>query len=261
MRLAILGHTCLMRLPRHDSKVTLTLAVLATAFAVIELRRPFGVAFVDSRQVSAENSQHGMTRPSEADSVSTEIAALTPIYAADRADNSAGEVFAILGAGAAYITATLAFSGQIFRSIGLLGPFLPLPLWIMAAYQSLLTGVAIVRSLSIRAVEIKLLSGTNFSVQQARVIGLQSSERVINVNDASLIHKAVSFATYGGIMLMICAYTVFVILTDPNITVAWRIITYAGYALLAILVILSHRENFKLYKNSSKQLDHHIDRL
>lgn len=250
-----------MRFPRHDSKLTLALAVLAAAFAFIGLRRSYEVAFMGSTQESAESSHHGLARPSEADDVSTELAALAPIYTADRADNSAGEVFAILGAGAAYITATLAFSGQIFRSIGWLGPFLPLPLWIMAAYQSLLTGVAMVRSLSIRAIESKLLNSTNFSEQQARAIGLQSSERVINVNDASLIHKAASFATYGGIMLMICAYTVFIILADPDITNAWRIVAYAGYVFLAILVVASHRENFKLYKRSSEQLSHQVGRL
>jgi hypothetical protein len=243
---------------RHDSKLTLALAFLAADSALIGLRRSYEVAFRGSAQESAESSHHGLTPPSEADYVSTEIAALAPIYTADRADNSAGEVFTILGAGAAYITATLAFSGQIFRSIGLLGPFLPLPLWIMVAYQSLLTGAAMVRSLSIRAIESKLLNSTDFSKLQAQAIGLQSSERVLNVNDASFVHKVISFATYGGIVLMVCAYTVFVISTDPDIANTWRIVAYTGYAFLAILVVASHCDNIRLYKRSNEQLAHQV---
>ena len=245
-------HTGAVRFLHPYSALTLGIAV-AGAFALIALRRSSEATCMCSRQESGEGT-HGIARTSESDGVSIEIAALTPIYTADRADNSAGEVFAILGVGAAYVTATLAFSSQIFRSIGWLGPFLPLPLWIMVAYQSLLTGVAMVRSLSIRAIEGKLLESTDFSEQQSQAIGLQSSERVINVSDASFIHKAISFATYGGIVLMICAYTLFVILMDPHLTNIWRIIAYASYTIFAALVIVSHRDNFKLYNRSAQQL-------
>ena len=246
-------HTRTVRLSHPHTALTLGVAV-AGAFALIALRRSSGAARMCSAQEAGEGTRYGIARAREADGVSIEIAALTPIYTADRADNSAGEVFAILGVGAAYVTATLAFSSQIFRSIGWLGPFLPLPLWIMVAYQSLLTGVAMVRSLSIRAIEGKLLESTDFSEQQSRAIGLQSSERVVNVSDASFIHKAISFATYGGIVLMICAYTLFVILKDPHLTSIWRIIAYASYTIFAALVIASHRDNFKLYNRSAQQL-------
>jgi hypothetical protein len=190
--------------------------------------------------------------PPDMTKASIEVSALGPIYAAERADNSAGEVFAVLGAGVAYIAATIAFSSRIFRSIGWLGPLLPIPLWIIAAYQSLSAGGAMLRSLSVREIENRLLKYTNFTSDQYAAIGLRASDKIMNVMRAGLIHKAANIAAYGGILAMITAYTIYIILKDPHLSSNGRNIAYIFYGLGALLVLGSYISSFIKYNNSKK---------
>ncbi len=223
----------------------------AATFVAVKLPARTGVSHVKPKFEPRSVARQGGASVSDVRGA-VEVAALTPIYEADRAENSSGTIFAILGAGAAYLTATLAFSNAIFRSIGWVGIFAPLPLWLIAAYQSLLTGVAMVRSLSVRAIEAKLLRETSLSEQQKQAIGLQASEKIMNVDDAYWPHKIANYTSYVGIGFLVIGYTLYIILKDPHLAGLSKTAACISYAFLAGIVVASWITNFKRFSESAK---------
>lgn len=185
-----------------------------------------------------------------------DVPALAAIYQADRAENAStlGVVLAMLGAGIGYLTATLAFSAEIFAGIGWVAVFIPVPLWVIAAYHSLLAVTAMVRSLSVRRLEAELVRATAVAPAERVAIGMTAAERILNVTDAAVPHRVATGIAYGGIGLLVVGYTAYMVAQDDFLDGLAKGIAYGGYTVVALLVAWSWTAGFALYDRNAATL-------
>jgi hypothetical protein len=167
-----------------------------------------------------------------------ELTALTAVYLADRADHAAGltNAVAVLGAGIAYATATLAFFEQILSSLKpALIALLPFPLWMVLLYHALIAAAAMTRSASIRALEREIMTRTRFSEQIAARTGFRVANMTFNVTQSSLPHKLSSIISYSGTGLVAVGYTIYVLSQNSGVAWPWGLVSIIGYSLLGVL--------------------------
>ena len=169
-----------------------------------------------------------------------EVAALAAIYTADRTDHtvSINNSIALLAAGVGYATATLAFFDRITEAVApLVLTLLPLPMWMVALYHTLLTSASMSRSVSIRTVESALLAKTTIPTQAASHIGHSAVEQTLNLFHARWPHKIASMVAYGGVGFVAAAYTGYVLSQDVRLPCAGIVAGAGGYLFLAALLV------------------------
>ncbi len=187
--------------------------------------------------------------PSQSDA---DVSALTSLYEADRADASATltVALALLGAGVAYVTGTLAFADSLFRQFGWLSIFVPFPMWLIAAFHSLITVSAMLRSRSILVVEDKLLGYTSLSKGQKKLTGMRGPGRIMNVMEAEWPHKLATILSYLGVGLIVLGYTVYFLLKTPHLSIVGQVVAGCGSLALLLVVICSWWAGLRSYNKS-----------
>jgi hypothetical protein len=226
------------RLRARPRRGTVTASSLP-ALSALEMKRPMPLP-----------SPGGASPAADAD----EVASLATIYTADRADtaSSMNVALALLGAGIAYVAATLAFSGTLSRSLGWITVFLPFPLWLIAAFHSLIAISAMIRSISITQLETLLLQRTRIDSDRIDTIGFRAPERIGNVTQAAWPHAIASVLSYGGVALIVIGYTTYMIVNSQRLPELATLLAAAGYATLTLLVAASWRYGFAIYARSEK---------
>jgi hypothetical protein len=188
------------------------------------------------------------TSPKEATGPET---ALIAIYQTDQARISAvGSVtLTMLGAGITYLVATAPFARslaetlakQFPRSDWVPGTFLaslPLLLFIVAAYHSLLTLEAIFRTVSARAIEVELVSAAGLDKKKVR-FGAGASDHVLDLRQQPIPFKLATGIAYGGIVLIVAVYAVAMLIMSVHYIHGWVWIPIAVYSALTVLIVQS----------------------
>jgi hypothetical protein len=140
------------------------------------------------------------------------VSALAALYQSERADNmTAGSaVMAVIGGAIAYVglTALAGAPDQVLGGVNIL-PFLPFPLWALVVYQSILVGIAMLRSTSIRFLEDSLSGKAGLPESIKPIIGLNGTECVTNVTDtgARWGHRLSMLTINGFVAGSAVAYT------------------------------------------------------
>ncbi|MET7945775.1 hypothetical protein [Micromonospora sp. NPDC005324] len=193
---------------------------------------------------------------------SDEVAALGSLYEAERTDGAASQstVLALLAAGVAYISASSTFSEDIFARLGWAAVFVPIPVWIIAAFQSLIVVTAMIRSLSVRALEYKLFRHTSFTPEESEGMGLRALERVMNLGDekGKWPHKLANVFSYAATLILAIGYTIYLVSQAPGLPVCARVAVFAFYALVLGLVLASWRSGGKLYEELAGPLARYL---
>jgi hypothetical protein len=181
---------------------------------------------------------------------------LVALYGADRAEaaSTLSVAFALLGLAVAYVTGTLAFAELTFRQFGWLSVLVPFPLWIIAAFHSLLTTSAMVRSVSIRALERKLQAKTSFKDLPPGLIGMEASEKILNIKEAKRPHQLATGLAYGGIVLIFAFYTLYFLVRAPGLGSVGRVVAFGLYVAIAVVVWTSWRAGFEVYNRNARVL-------
>ena len=187
-------------------------------------------------------------RPKE---VASSEAALITIYQMDQARISAvGSVtLTMLGAGLTYLVATAPFARsladtlakQFPRSEWIPGTFLaslPLLLFIIAAYHSLLTLEAIFRTVSARAIEVKLVSIAELDPDKTR-FGAGASDYVLDLRQQPIQFKLATGISYGGVVFIVAVYAVAMLIMSVHYIHEGVWIPIAVYSVLAALIVQS----------------------
>jgi hypothetical protein len=173
------------------------------------------------------------------------------IYQSDQARISAigSAALTMLGAGLAYVVATLPFTGSLVKKIASLtnhthmaaGIFLyslPSLLWVIAAYHCLLTLEAMMRTISARVIEQQLSTDAQLKHSNEGIaFGFEASDSVIDFRQQPLRHKLLSLISFGGIFIVICTYTVVMLVLGAHYI--WWIPAAVIYGLVFCLVIYS----------------------
>lgn len=170
-----------------------------------------------------------------------ELEALTAIYLADRSDYSAGlgNAVAILGAGIAYATATLAFFDQISSTLApLLVALLPFPLWMVVLYHALLGVAAMARGASITTLERMILARTRLAEPVAQRLGFRATFVIFNVAHSAWPHRIASLITYSGTGLVTVGYTAYVLGRSGLFDHRWLWWPAGGYVGLSLVWLL-----------------------
>jgi hypothetical protein len=187
-------------------------------------------------------------RPKEA---ASSEAALIAIYQMDQERISAvGNVtLTILGAGLTYLVATAPFARslaetlakQFPRSDWVPGTFLaslPLLLFIIASYHSLLTLEAIFRTVSARAIEVELLSIAHLDPEKVR-FGAGASDYVLDLRQQPIRFKLATGISYGGIVLIVAVYAVAMLIMSVHYIHKEVWIPVVVYSVLTVLIAQS----------------------
>lgn len=175
-----------------------------------------------------------------------EIAVLLAIYQADRADNAStlSSAFALIGIGAAYVTGTVAFFGSIVHTLpAAVVACLPLPLWLMASYVTIMLASAIVRTRSIVTIEARLLRHVHIAPEYP--IGSTAANMITDPRKSHWALGVVSVISQGGTLLLVAAYSLYVLVLDGRLA-WWRVPPSAAYLALGVTLVLSWRASLVL---------------
>lgn len=140
------------------------------------------------------------------------VEALAAIYTGTRADNSSimNVGLALLGAGVTYIAATLAFADAFGTDVDwIIVAVLPAPLWIVAAFHSLIVSITMVNAVTAQYVEARLMDVAGVGNPDRRYIGYQRAEMIMNIGKSRWSHKVMVVLTYGGAATLVLGYTVY----------------------------------------------------
>lgn len=172
------------------------------------------------------------------------VAALAAIYAGTRADNSSimNVSLALLGAGVTYIAATLAFADNFGTAINwLVVAVLPCPLWIVAAFHSLIVSVTMVNAVTAQYVEARLMKFAQVPEGKRKYIGYPRAEKIMNINKSRWSHKVMVITTYGGAAMLVVGYTVYMmgLYWSNAASLPWTLLFLVVYVLAMVSVIFS----------------------
>lgn len=189
----------------------------------------------------------------ERDRATEAVEALSSLYQADRSDNSTNlsASLALLGANIAYAGVTLAFSDQFSKLNDTLVVLLPIPLWIVAAFHSLIVSAGMLRAVSIQVLERELIRRAKIPDDVKIVVGYQAPEGVMNIKPAAWVHKLAIVLANGGSGLIAIPYTVY-ILFSREIEGMLRGGALFVYVFVALITALSWTEGLKRYQRNAK---------
>jgi hypothetical protein len=181
-------------------------------------------------------------------------AVIVALYQSDRSDNAntGNAAMAVVGGAITYVGLTSLFGagGQSVGGVRLL-PFLPIPLWALIIFYSILIGVSVLRSSSIRLLEDLLVKEANLP-GEADMLGLTGTECVTNVSapNGRWEHR-VSVVTFNVIALgSALAYTVFCLVRGHGeIGPVVLIVLILVYAVLVALTLLCWRATFRVARD------------
>ena len=178
----------------------------------------------------------------------TRTTAITAVYGAIRADNTSllNVSLALMGAGLAYLGATLAFAGQLGNVLHWLAlAVLPMPLWIMVAFHSLLTSLAMTNAVTAKYLEEELLQLSGISADHCRLLGYKRGDKIMDSSISAVPHRVMNYLIYGGFGLLAVAYTIYVLWHVAREHAVGSMAFDAFYFLVAVMVILSWRAGSK----------------
>jgi hypothetical protein len=141
-----------------------------------------------------------------------QVAAIVGLYQSERADNMSigSAVMAVIGGAIAYVglTSLAGAPNQVFGNASIL-PFLPLPLWALVIYQSVLIGISMLRASSIRILEERLVEAAGLAASVRSIVGLAGTECVTNITDKGgrWGHRLPMLTTNGFVAVSAIAYT------------------------------------------------------
>jgi hypothetical protein len=185
------------------------------------------------------------------------IPAIAAVYSATRADNGTllNVTLALLGAGAAYLVGTLAFVDKFGTSISwFLVAALPVPLWIIAIFHSILTVSAMTNSLALRAFERELMQASFADRGTIKGLGYANADRIMNIRIARWPHRVATAVVYGGVGATIILYTIYLILLSRSRIGLWTWAFVALYLALLVIAIASWIAGFAHLDATSKIL-------
>lgn len=188
-----------------------------------------------------------------ASSSSNDLQALVALYQAERSDASAilNIGLALVGAGAAYAVGTIALSNQFGNSVGwAFVALLPVPLWLISAFHSLIFTLGTVCGLSALFLEEELFKQSGINVKYRSLIGSSARENVMNAAKSTYPHMVATYITYIGIGSVIISYTIYIMYISWGEVGAWKYLFLAGYTILFGTVLLSWISGIRTVANN-----------
>jgi hypothetical protein len=195
------------------------------------------------------------------------VTALAALYQGEKTDASYvfNTAMVMMGVAVAYLVGAIPFVGNFnqgqFDWLFLL--LLPIPLWLIAAFHSLMTLNAMSHGISVRIIENELFEATGLRVKVKRnLVGSAAGDRIMDITQAKAVHILTTVVVYGGVAFLVIGFTAYAlysakrIVTLPHAPVVE--IAIATYSLLAIMVALSWIVGFRMINEGRRGIPKHV---
>jgi hypothetical protein len=217
-----------------------------------------------------QNTEAPSPHEPRSDQTTVPITALGALYQGEKTD--AAYIFntamAMMGIALAYLVGALPFVDKLrtvpiepIAWIFLL--LLPIPLWLVAAFQSLVALNAMSHGVSVRIIENALFDASGLRVKRV-LVGSAAGDEIMDVTQAKFAHKITSYVVYGGVFLFEVLFTIYalysanLVVDHPGVLVAARVWAAAGvYFLLFLMVVRSWLVGFHKIDESRAQIPKH----
>jgi hypothetical protein len=182
--------------------------------------------------------------------VNDRITALSALYQGEKTDASAvfNAAMAMMGIAVAYLVGAIPFVDKITT-----GPIpwlflllLPMPLWLIAAFHSLMTLNAMSHGISVKIIEDALFEESGLRVKRD-LVGSAAGDKIMDITQAKAAHIITTVVVYFGVFLLVIGFTAFALYSAMGIVDKDVVLVHAHvfeiaivtYLLLAIIVVIS----------------------
>jgi hypothetical protein len=183
------------------------------------------------------------------------ITALAALYQGEKTDASYvfNTAMAMMGVAVAYIVGAISvidrFSSGTAGCLFLL--LLPLPLWLVAAFHSLMTLTAMSHGISVRVIEDALFKKSELEVERD-LVGSAACDKIMDITRAKAAHVLTTLVVYGGIAFLVIGFTAYALyrakeVKDNDTLIHARALEIAMsvYFLFAVMVAYSWIEGLR----------------
>lgn len=171
------------------------------------------------------------------------INALAALYQAEKTDATGvfNTAMALMGIGGAYLGLMMTNVDKF--GVGLLNwltvLLLPCPLWLIAAFHSLMTLNAMSHGVSVRIIENQLFKESGLHVDRD-LVGSASGDKFMDITKSRYIHKVTTSVVYFGVAALVVGFTIYVLFSAwGHVSHAALIVAIVSYIILSIIVMFS----------------------
>lgn len=173
------------------------------------------------------------------------VPALSALYQGEKTDASYifNTAMAMMGFAVAYLVGATPFVEKVGN-----GPYgwaflllLPMPLWLIATFHSLITLSAMSHGISVRIIENALFAASELRVDRD-LVGSAAGDKIMDITQSKAAHKIATFVVYGGVTVLIIGFTAYTLYYAWNVMLVRAPvveIAIALYSILAVIVALS----------------------
>jgi hypothetical protein len=185
------------------------------------------------------------------------VNALSALYQAEKTDATGvfNTAMAMMGIGGAYLAAMMTLAdkfgdGSLNWFIVLL---IPLPLWLIAAFHSLMTFNAMSHGVSVRIIEDALFRESGLQVERD-LVGSAAGDKIMDITKSGLTHRITTIVVYFGVAALVVGFTIFVLyLAWDKVSVCASVVAIVGYALLLIVVMSSWFKGMRMIADANRR--------
>jgi hypothetical protein len=181
------------------------------------------------------------------------VPALAGLYQGEKTDATGifNTAMAMMGVAVAYLIGAIPFVSKISE-----GPIpwvflilLPMPLWIVIAFHSLITLNAMSHGVSVRIIENALFESSGLRGKVKRnLVGSAAGDKIMDITQAKTVHKLTTVFVYGGVAVLVLLFTAYALYSAMGLIekgdirflqagVVWT--AAVMYILVAIMVLRS----------------------
>jgi hypothetical protein len=190
-------------------------------------------------------SKPGVTTPKDPHAADDPIPALSALYQGEKTDASAifNTAMAMMAVAVAYLVGAIPFVQKLGD-----GPtpwyfqlLLPIPLWLIIAFHSLITLNAMSHGISVQIIEYELFFASGLAAKVKRnMVGSASGDKIMDITQAKLAHKVTTVFVYGGVGILVVLFTSYSLYSAKELAWGWAMRTAEiGYVLIAVMVVAS----------------------
>jgi hypothetical protein len=173
------------------------------------------------------------------------IAALSALYQGEKTDASYvfNTAMVMMGVAVAYLVGAIPFVGNLSHgpSAWLFLLLLPIPLWLIVAFHSLMTLNAMSHGISVRIIENALFEASGLPVGERDLVGSAAGDKIMDITQSKAVHAVTTVVVYVGVACLVIGFTVYALYSAKGVVkddVVW-VLAIVGYSLLVIMVALS----------------------
>ena len=171
------------------------------------------------------------------------VGALAALYQAEKADASGmfNASMALMGVGAAYIVGAIGYlSKQEAHTLPApLVALAPAPLWLIAAFQSLITLAGMMHTILIEIIEHNLILASSLDEKELAHVGSRGAAEIMDIRRSHWIHTVTTLLVYGGVFLMVAGFTAYSLnRVWPYLAQPYRVTFILAYAVALFVVLL-----------------------